>query len=60
MVFHWPQITWCALAVLSLLLHAANNGKTFEKTYNFPLQLMCAVLVAGLLYMGGFFSGGCN
>lgn len=56
MKMHWPQIVWCVLTLMSLLVHAAQNGK--PTTFNFPVRLVAALVMVWLLWAGGFFGGG--
>lgn len=52
---HWPQITWIALSCIGLgvTLQQHNQPKTGDN--NFFHSLIASLIVAGLLWAGGFF-----
>ncbi|EAB4400493.1 lytic transglycosylase domain-containing protein [Salmonella enterica subsp. enterica serovar Montevideo] len=55
MFFHWPQITWLVITGLLLLLRFTGM-RTAGKRAEFWFQLAGALLMAWLLWCGGFFS----
>jgi uncharacterized integral membrane protein len=57
MVFHWPQIVWCVINAVVLLVYAVKNGEPTNMKFNFPVVLVMAGFYAWLYYMGGFFAG---
>lgn len=56
-VWHWPQITWCILAFVGLIIHAVNNGEPIKTKYNFSVRALMSGFFLFLLYEGGFFAG---
>lgn len=50
-----PQIIWIILVGMSLGLHLANNGKQQESKYSFWGRAFGSMILASLLWWGGFF-----
>lgn len=55
MTLHWPQIIWLAIVGLLLLIRFTGM-RTAGKRAEFWFQVACALLMAWLLWCGGFFS----
>lgn len=53
---NWPQITWIILSALALGIELSKHGEPRTGERNFWLQLFGTLVVAGVLWSGGFFS----
>jgi hypothetical protein len=51
-----PQIIWCVLMAISLLLSANNHNKPKTGVYKFWYTLVAVVIEVTLLILGGFFN----
>ncbi|ELJ4477997.1 lytic transglycosylase domain-containing protein, partial [Salmonella enterica] len=56
MIFHWPQIVWCALALLGLGSALAKNNRKESDTLDLLATIIATLITAWLLWCGGFFS----
>lgn len=52
----WPEGIMLGFILLSLIIHASQNGKPMNQEYNFGLRLIAAGISLSLLYWGGFFN----
>lgn len=57
-VLHWPQLTFLALTFLDVGVCSARYGEQKPDCYDIVDVLVGPAIVLGLLYMGGFFTGG--
>lgn len=51
----WPQVTWIALASVSVAIAGVKHGESKGK-WSFWGSILNAGLYSGLLYAGGFFA----
>lgn len=51
----WPQVIFCIWIGTGLGICAAKNGQPREGKFSFTGSVMRSVLLAALLYWGGFF-----
>ncbi|EIN0892383.1 transglycosylase SLT domain-containing protein [Salmonella enterica] len=56
MIFHWPQIVWCALAMLGLGSALAKTNRKESDTLDLLATIIATLITAWLLWCGGFFS----
>lgn len=56
LVFEWPQITYCIITFLGLLIYALKNGEPKKGEYNFSLAFMMVLFYLFMLWSGGFFT----
>lgn len=56
MIFHWPQIVWCARALLGLGSALAKNNRKESDTLDLLATIIATLITAWLLWCGGFFS----
>lgn len=56
MIFHWPQIVWCALALLGLGSALAKTNRKENDVLDLLSTLIATLITAWLLWCGGFFS----
>lgn len=56
MTFHWPQIVWCALALMGLGMSLAGSSSKKGGFIGFLSSLIATLITAWLLWCGGFFS----
>lgn len=56
MTLHWPQIVWCALALLGLGVSLAKRNRKEIGFIDFLATLITTLITAWLLWCGGFFS----
>lgn len=54
--FQWPQVIWCALALLGLGIHVARHGEPLRGKYSAGGQLLSILIAIALLAWGGFFT----
>lgn len=54
MNLEWPQITWICLTLIWVGINLGKDGEPGPK-FGFVRSLLNAVIVAALLYAGGFF-----
>ena len=55
---HWPQIVYLAIVFAGFGLNVAKHGEPEDGKYNVFSYSAGAALMIGLLYAGGFFTGG--
>ena len=55
MNLHWPQIVWLALTLIGIGVQCAKHGKPREGKENVFITIISTIIVATLLYYGGFF-----
>lgn len=53
--FQWPQVIWCALALLGLGIHIAKNGEPTGGRYSGWVRFIAVAITATILWCGGFF-----
>ena len=53
----WPQIIWVCMAGIGLGVHIAKHGEPNVQKFHAGAKLVYVLLMAGLLYWGGFFDG---
>lgn len=54
-LWSWPQWAWVTIAVASLLVHMANDGKMREpRKYSAGVDLCSTLIVGFVLWQGGF------
>ena len=53
--FQWPQVIWCALALLGLGIHIAKNGEPTGGRYSGWVKFIAVAITATILWCGGFF-----
>lgn len=53
----WPQVIWVMLTTAGVTVHMLKHGEPMEHPYHWPSRLVAALLMAGILYWGGFFNG---
>lgn len=53
----WPQVIWVVIAAIALGVHIAKHGEPMKQEFHAGARLAHVVLMAGLLYWGGFFDG---
>lgn len=58
MILHDPQIIMFSLLLIGAGISMANNGQKQTGTYNVVDWLIGSCIVAGLLWWGGFWTGG--
>ncbi|HAU2961038.1 TPA: transglycosylase SLT domain-containing protein, partial [Salmonella enterica subsp. diarizonae] len=56
MIFHWPQIVWCALALPGLGSALAKTNRKESGTLDLLATIIATLITAWLLWCGGFFS----
>ncbi|HHQ8337147.1 TPA: transglycosylase SLT domain-containing protein [Salmonella enterica subsp. diarizonae] len=56
MIFHWPQIVWCVLALLGLGSTLAKTNRKENDVLDLLSTLIATLITAWLLWCGGFFS----
>lgn len=56
MIFHWPQIVWCALALLGLGSALAKTNRKENDALDLLATIIATLITAWLLWCGGFFS----
>lgn len=54
----WPQAIWIAIMAIGLGIHIAKHGKFKQpEKFHAGARLVYVLLMAGLLYWGGFWDG---
>ena len=53
----WPQVIWVCMAGIGLGIHIAKHGEPNVQKFHAGAKLVYVLLMAGLLYWGGFFDG---
>lgn len=56
MIFHWPQIVWCALALMGLGVALVKTNRKENDALDLLATLIATLITAWLLWCGGFFS----
>lgn len=51
----WPQVIWIVIAAIALGVHIAKHGEPTGQKFHAGAQLIYVLLMAGILYWGGFF-----
>lgn len=54
-MIHWPQMIWISIVLISVGMEIAKHGEPKEGDHDAWSTIIAAVLLAALLYWGGFF-----
>ena len=57
MIFHWPQIVWICLVLLSTGIELERHGKPKTGDHNCITYFISLFFAFIMLYYGGFFMG---